>query len=183
MCVLDYNTIACGDKFGNVFVLRFPEDASDEVVTSGNSTSISRGLFDRGLLNGAPNKLELLCHYYLGEIPSAIVRGSLKPNGKEVLMISTITGGLHALIPARVKDDISFFQHLEMYMRQEYGSLCQRDHLSYRSYYQPVKLVVDGELCARFSALPSNKQRDFAANIDRTPAEIFKKLEEMREFL
>ena len=36
--------------------------------------------------------------------------------------------------------DIDFFQHLEMHMRSEQPSLCGRDHLSYRSYYFPVKV-------------------------------------------
>ena len=39
-----------------------------------------------------------------------------------------------------VTQDIDFFQHLEMHLRAEQPSLCGRDHLSYRSYYMPVKV-------------------------------------------
>ena len=49
--------------------------------------------------------------------------------------------GLSAIINAVfVTQDIDFFQHLEMHLRAEQPSLCGRDHLSYRSYYMPVKV-------------------------------------------
>ena len=41
---------------------------------------------------------------------------------------------------AFVLQDIDFFQHLEMHLRAEQPSLCGRDHISYRSYYLPVKV-------------------------------------------
>jgi splicing factor 3B subunit 3 len=52
--LLDYDTIAGGDKFGNVFVARLPSEVSDEV----DNPTGNRMLWDTGLLNGAPNKLE-----------------------------------------------------------------------------------------------------------------------------
>ena len=73
-----------------------------------------------------------------------------------------------------------FYQHLEMFLRQESTNLCQRDHLSYRSYFQPVKCVVDGDLCERYSNLPPAKQQELAQDIGRTPVEITKKLETTR---
>lgn len=180
LCIIDYATIACGDKFGNVFVLRLPDDANEDAAIGAGA---GRGWFDKGLLNGAPNKLELLNHYYVNEIPTSINKASLKQSGKEILIVSTISGGLYAFAPSRTKEEVSFFQHLEMFMRQESSNVCGRDHLSFRSYYQPVKHVLDGELCARFTALPAAKQREFAEDTDRNIAEIHKKLEEMREFL
>lgn len=41
-----------------------------------------------------------------------------------------------------ISQDIDFFQHLEMHLRAEQPSLCGRDHLSYRSYYMPVKVCI-----------------------------------------
>lgn len=38
--------------------------------------------------------------------------------------------------------DHDFFQHLEMHMRSEFPPLCGRDHLSFRSYYFPVKVGI-----------------------------------------
>lgn len=39
-----------------------------------------------------------------------------------------------------------------------YMSLVDRDHFSYRSYYAPVKNVIDGDLCERFLVLNSYEQ-------------------------
>ena len=179
LTVLDHNTVGCVDKFGNVFTLRLPDDASDEA----EAASGSNALWDHGLLNGAANKLDLLTHFYLGEAATAVQCTVLKPHGKMVMLVGTITGGLYAFAPAKTKEEVTFFQHLEMYMRQEYNSLCQRDHLSFRSYFQPVKRTIDVDLCEEFSALPFVKQRDFAEEVDRSPAEIMKKLEELRDFM
>lgn len=54
----------------------------------------------------------------------------------------------HSLPPiARVhRDDVDFFTHMEMYMRQEKPTLCGRDHISYRSYYLPAKVQSDKTL-------------------------------------
>jgi splicing factor 3B subunit 3 len=180
MCVVDYNTVACTDKFGNVFVLRLPENCNDDVAESSGG---SRLLWDQGLLNGAPNKLELLTHYYLGETATSITKCALKLQGREVLLVSTITGGVFAFVPSKSKEEASFFQHLEMFMRQEYTNLCQRDHLAYRSYFSPVKQTVDGDLCERYATLLYVKQKEFGDDVDRSPAEVIKKLEELRDFV
>merc|ERR1711920_1089454 len=58
-----------------------------------------------------------------------------------------------------------------------------RDHIMYRSYHFPVQNCVDGDLCEQFVLLPHDKQRLIASELDRTPAEIIKKLEDMRNRL
>ncbi len=40
--------------------------------------------------------------------------------------------------------------------------------------------VVDGDLCEQFSQLSADKQRAVATELDRTPGEVLKKLEDMR---
>ena len=107
----------------------------------------------------------------------------MRVQGKEVLLVSTITGGIYAFVAAKSKEEVSFFQHLEMFMRQEFTSLCQRDHLSYRSYFQPVRHTIDGDLCERFVSMSYAKQKEFADDVDRSPSEIIKKLEELRDFV
>lgn len=51
--VVDADTVAGGDKFGNVFVLRLPEDVADDVF----APSGGQMLWDQGKLNGAENKV------------------------------------------------------------------------------------------------------------------------------
>jgi len=70
-----------------------------------------------------------------------------------------------------------------MHLRQELPPLCGRDHLSYRSYYVAVKDVIDGDLCEQFSMLDAEKQKQIAEELDRTPMEVMKKLEDMRNRL
>ncbi len=89
-------------------------------------------------------------------------------------------GGIGALLPFTSREDIDFFSHLEMYMRQENPPLLGRDHLSYRSYYTPVKNVLDGDLCEQYNTLEATKQRSIAKELDRTPTEVGKKLEDIR---
>ena len=149
-------------------------------------------------------KLDLAAHYYLGETVTSLRRAALLPGAPEVLLAATVTGALHAFLPLASKEDVSFFTGLETSLRQELapggggaagagagagggglagGSLCQRDHLSFRSFYQPVRHVVDGELCERFGALGAARQAEVARSLGRSPAEVIKKLEETRHFV
>ena len=84
------------------------------------------------------------------------------------------------MVPFTSKEDVDFFQHLEMHLRGENAPICGRDHLAFRSYYSPVKNVVDGDLCETFNALPIAKRRAIAEELDRSPAEVSKKLEDIR---
>lgn len=117
-----------------------------------------------------------------------------------------------------IRQDHDFFQHLEMHMRSEFPPLCGRDHLSFRSYYFPVKVgivfthlsyfynivstaehvwkyifednknkfrhflqnVIDGDLCEQFNSMDPHKQKSVAEELDRTPPEVSKKLEDIR---
>lgn len=87
---------------------------------------------------------------------------------------------LGALVPFLNRQDVDFFQLLEMHLRMEAAPLTGRDHLAFRSYYFPVKDTIDGDLCEQFSALPADKQQSIAAELERTPGEVLKKLEDMR---
>jgi hypothetical protein len=40
--------------------------------------------------------------------------------------------------------------------------------------------ATDGDLCEQFSALPVKVQQSIAAELDRTPSEVVKKLEDFR---
>lgn len=40
--------------------------------------------------------------------------------------------------------------------------------------------MIDGDLCEHFSQLPPNKQKSIAEELEKTPGEIYKKLEEIR---
>ncbi len=96
------------------------------------------------------------------------------------MVYATLSGTVGMLVPFTSHEDHDFFQHLEMHLRAENPPLAGRDHLSYRSYYFPVKNVIDGDLCEQYNNLEPTKQKSIAEELDRTPAEVSKKLEDIR---
>lgn len=56
LVVLDPSTVAVSDKFGNVSILRLPSGVVDDVE---DDPSGNRALWDRGLLGGASQKVEV----------------------------------------------------------------------------------------------------------------------------
>uniref|UniRef100_A0A672NPY8 Cleavage/polyadenylation specificity factor A subunit C-terminal domain-containing protein n=1 Tax=Sinocyclocheilus grahami TaxID=75366 RepID=A0A672NPY8_SINGR len=55
-CLLDYDTMAAADKFGNICIVRLPPNTSDDVDEDPTG---NKALWDRGLLNGASQKVEV----------------------------------------------------------------------------------------------------------------------------
>jgi splicing factor 3B subunit 3 len=43
-----------------------------------------------------------------------------------------------------------------------------------------VRNAIDGDLCGQFPAMPAAKQKAVAEELERTPGEVLKKLEDMR---
>jgi splicing factor 3B subunit 3 len=176
-CVLDYDTVAVADKFGNLSVIRLPQGVNDEVDE--DPTGV-KSLWDRGWLGGASQKVEALASFCVGETILAMQKATLIPGLSECLVYATISGSIGVVVPFTSHEDHDFFQHLEMHMRSENPALCGRDDLSFRSYYFPAKNVIDGDLCEQFNSLEAAKQRLISEGLDRIPAEVSKKLEDIR---
>jgi len=176
-CLLDYDTVAGADKFGNITVIRLPSGVSDEVDE--DPTGV-KALWDRGLLNGASQKADIIANFHVGEVVLSLQKATLIPGGSESLVYTTITGSVGIVVPFTSHEDHEFFQHLEMHMRSENAPVCGRDHLSFRSYYYPVKNVIDGDLCEQFNSIEPGKQKGITEDLDRTPSEVSKKLEDIR---
>lgn len=174
--VLDYDTMAGADKFGNIFVIRLPSEVNEEL----EDNPMGNFLMSKQSLNGAAFKLQTLINFHVGETVNAMAKAPLFAGGTEVLIYSTLMGALGVFLPFVSREDVDFFSHLEMHMRSELPPLCGRDHLAYRSYYFPVKDVIDGDLCEQFSLLSAEKQKSIAEELDRTPSEVLKKLEVIR---
>lgn len=175
--MVDYNTVAAGDRFGNVFVNRLDSKVSDQVDDDPTGAGI---LHEKGILMGAPHKTTMLCHFHVGDLVTSIHKVSLVAGGREVLLYTGIHGTIGILVPFVSKEDVDFISTLEQHMRTEQGSLVGRDHLSWRGYYVPVKAVVDGDLCETYARLPGSKQSAIAGELDRTVGEVLKKLEQLR---
>lgn len=179
--LVDFDTIVCGDKFGNIFAGRLPAGVTEDLEKDpfGAKDKVV-GRSGESLTVGPPRKLMDIVNYHVGEIVTSIQKTTLMSGGVEVLIYSTIMGGLGILIPFTSKEDVDFFTHLEMHVRQENNPLCGRDHLAFRSYYFPVKDCIDGDLCEQYTTLDWDRQAAIGEELVRNPAEVSKKLEEMR---
>ena len=68
-CMLDYDTMAGADKFGNVNVIRLPPDTSDDVDEDPTG---NKALWDRGLLNGASQKADIVANFHIDEVATSL---------------------------------------------------------------------------------------------------------------
>eukprot|EP00049_Salpingoeca_infusionum_P019072 m.360060 g.360060 ORF g.360060 m.360060 type:complete len:1203 (-) comp18864_c0_seq1:145-3753(-) len=177
MCLLDYNTACVADKFGNVAVMRCPPDVTDSIDEDPTG---AKAFWSRGLLNGAPQKLEVLTTFYVGETIKSLQKVSLSSSASECVMYTTMSGSVGVLMPFTSKDDVEFFQNLEMHLRQEQVPLCGRDHLAFRSYYWPCKCTIDGDLCEVYNSLPSSKKSEIAEGLDLSVVEVAKQIEDFK---
>jgi splicing factor 3B subunit 3 len=115
--IVDFNTVACGDKFGNIAVMRLPPGVSEEIEkdpTAGKT--MATGAYGDTISEGAPHKLQDIVTTHIGEIVTSIQKASLVTGGAECLLYSTIMGGLGILVPFASREDVDFFTHLEMHM-------------------------------------------------------------------
>lgn len=176
--VLDYNSVAGGDKFGNICVLQLPEDVNDDLDDDPTGT---KSLWDRGWLGGASQKAENVATFHIGEIVTSIKRTPLTIGRAECILYTTVSGSIGALIPFTLKEDFEFFQTLEMQMRAEDPPLCGRDHLAFSSSYFPIKNIIDGDMCERFLALDHKTQQKIAEEMERQPGEISLQIDQMIE--
>ncbi|PVU88073.1 hypothetical protein BB559_005739 [Furculomyces boomerangus] len=150
--------------------------------------------------NEAPYKYELLAQYYIGggDIITSMQSVSWQYGGNEtgkkpVLVYTTMLGQVGAMVPlTNLQADVEFFTNLEMHMRFEQENTKNlmtsvgNDHMLYRSRISPVKNVIDGTLCEKFSSIPDDgadgttlKSR-IADSLDFSIEEIVKKLEDTR---
>jgi splicing factor 3B subunit 3 len=176
--LLDWNTVAVGDKFGNIAVLRLPRGADASTI----DLTGQRALWDSSRENATP-KLELLCQYYVGEVVTSMTRSSLVAGGPESLIYVTVSGRIGALVPFTSRADVDFYTQLEAALRREAPRPTGRDPQSYRSYYAPVMHVIDGDLCDAFNSLSHEQQSSIAEKLDLSIGDIMKKLEDTRSSL
>ncbi|GMH98623.1 hypothetical protein TrVE_jg11947 [Triparma verrucosa] len=171
MCVLDINTVAAGDRFGNVVVLRSPDNSVEETMGGSFWSKAKVPLF------------EMLCHYHTGEIVTGLKRASLISQGQEAIIYTSITGKIGALMPLKTKDDVEFFTGLQDKIRNVAPRPVLRDFAKFRGLYAPVKKVVDGDVIGLWGSLKSEAREKIAGEMERTVGEVGKKIESVTAHL
>ena len=175
--MVDYESVASGDKFGNMWIVRAPEKASQEADEESAGVHLTQ---TRNYLHGTPHRLSLVSHFYTQDIVTSITKTSLVVGGQDVILWSGISGTIGVFIPFVTREDADFFATLETHLRTEDPPLAGRDHLMYRGYYAPVKGVIDGDLCERYTLLPNDKKQMIAGELDRSVREIERKISDIR---
>lgn len=171
--MVDYESVAGGDKFGNLWLLRCPQKASEEADEDGSGAHL---IHERQYLQGSPNRLNLIAHFYPQDIPTSIQKTQLVAGGRDILVWTGLQGTIGMLIPFVSREEVDFFQTLEMQLSSQNPPLAGRDHLIYRSYYAPAKGTIDGDLCETFFLLPNDKKLMIAGELDRSVREIERKI-------
>jgi splicing factor 3B subunit 3 len=85
--MVDYTTIATGDRFGNIFVNRLDIKVSDQVDGDPTGAGI---LHEKGLFICLLHKTQLLAHFYIGNLNTSIHKDSMVASGREVLLSYTV---------------------------------------------------------------------------------------------
>lgn len=165
MTMVDHESVVGGDKFGNIWIVRCPKKTSHHI-----------GDYARNYLNGAPNRFDSVAHFFAHDIPTSIAKANLIVGGQDVLVWSGLQGTIGVLIPFVTREDAEFFHTLEMQMRNLDLSPVGRAHLMYRSYYEPIKGFIDGDLCERYRLLPAGKKQQIANELDRSVRDIERKV-------
>jgi splicing factor 3B subunit 3 len=178
--MMDYDTTVGGDKFGNLWVLRCEQKVSEASDESPDGSDL---LVDKSVLGGTAHRLNNMAEYFANDIPVSIQKTILVSGGDRIIVWAGLQGTLGVLIPFTARRQYKMFQQLELQLRQDDKSIAGRDHLSYRSYFNTVKCIIDGDLIERFLVLPSDKRASIAAQlpgIDFTPAMIDEAIWNMR---
>ncbi|KAI1869836.1 uncharacterized protein JN550_005426 [Neoarthrinium moseri] len=173
--MVDYETIAGGDKFGNVWILRCPENVSAKA-----DDPDFVGHLGREHLHGAPDRLTLISHFFTQDIPTSISKASFAIGGKDILLWTGLQGTIGVLIPLVTRSDAELFHALEAHMRTADPPVTGRDHLMYRSSYMPVKGVIDGDLCERYALLADDKKQMIADQLGHSVLEMERKISDAR---
>ncbi|EEB94465.1 hypothetical protein MPER_06713, partial [Moniliophthora perniciosa FA553] len=118
MTMVDYNTVACGDRFGNIFVNRLDPKESDQVDDDPTGAGI---LHEKGILMGAPHKTKMLAHFHVGDLVTSIHKVAMVAGGREILLYTGLHGTIGILVPFVSKEDVDFISTLEQHMRSEQG--------------------------------------------------------------
>lgn len=184
---LDSRTVIGGDKFGNIFVNRVPKAVFDQL----KDNVLMK--FQDEFLYGSASRTSKLCDFYIQDIPTSFQKGTFVVGGTESVVYTGIQGTVGLLIPLATKHEVEFMLKLETCMRkaldEEFSELSKskrainlvgREHTKFRSYYNPVKNVVDGDFVERYYELDQASKIKIAGQLDRAPREVERKLYDLR---
>lgn len=185
--MLDFRTVVGGDKFGNIFVSRLP----DELLNQLSNNALLQ--FDEDLLDAPSTRLEKICEFYIADVPTSFSKGTFVVGGTEGIVYTGLQGSVGLLIPVATKLEAELLSSLEVELRSYFSpefddfdktkqgfNLLGKDQWKFRSYFNPSKNTIDGDFAERFYEVPLAQRIRIAEKLGRTPREIEKKLYDIR---
>lgn len=199
-CLLDYDTLAGCDKFGNFFLDRLPASISESLEQDRFLAGSGVGSDAREFLLSAPEKFERLAEFHIGDVVTVMERIAWAgESGREAIWYVTVSGAIGCFLPFPTKSFAAFAQSVEKALEStslntnpQNSTICPRvdlllrSHAAYRSAFSPVKSVIDGDLVERIlgsAALSEDQQHAFAQSVDQSLSEIKRKIEDLRRLI
>ncbi|KAG7191974.1 pre-mRNA-splicing factor rse1 [Scheffersomyces spartinae] len=187
LTTLDYDTVIGGDKFGNVFVNRCGAQMSRLADEYWSKFQVDR-------LNGSSGRLTNVCEFYVNDVPTSFIKGSLIYGGEvDPIIYTAVKGTVGLLLPLSTKSEVEFLMSLELTMKKylDYNfddfnkntkgyNLLGKDHQKFRGYYNPAKNVIDGDLIERYFEQPVSIKQLVAKDMEKTIREVEKKIQDLR---
>lgn len=184
---LDNRTVIGGDKFGNLFVSRITEEVAAQL---GDNVVLNQ---QEEFLGASGSRLNKICEFYLQDIPTSFHKGSFVVGGTESIIYTGLEGTVGLLLPIATKQEVDLLIKLELLLRKYFEAnsedsgkakqgfnILGKEHVKFRSYYNPVKNVIDGDYIERFYELPQASKIKISGQLDRAPREIERKIYDLR---
>ena len=160
---LDYDTIACTDKFENLSIYTIPKN-NDNFDTSRHAIKDSMTGFltnsNDSFLHAANIKLVLMNQFHLGEIITEFqpikIKEDFDENKIKGLLYGTLAGGVGVLLQFNKKEDALFFAQMELLLREYIDEPTGRNILMAKSQYIPVKNIIDFNLISLIGLSPNS---------------------------
>ncbi|EDK44023.1 conserved hypothetical protein [Lodderomyces elongisporus NRRL YB-4239] len=223
---LDYDTIICGDKFGQISISRLDSQDSRQVDQEWSIFKARTKELGAGF-SSCVCKLHNICEFFIPDIitsfqPSRSTKkmqntnsfnaegttgygdvgvgidenvdgGNAGDSDDGCIVYTGIQGTIGVLILLLTKHEVELLFNLQLELRKlcnhdddavsgvaSWISPLGKDHLKHRSYFNPVKNIIDGDFVECYLQLLQNWKVKIGEAIDKSPNEIEKRLNDIR---
>lgn len=140
-CFVDDRTVALGDKFGGLFVVRIPE--SNRLLFPEKMDNMSDEEIDRAVEHRRDQPLVTVNSFHVGQIVTSLQ--VVQRQGATALVYCTVLGKIGALIPFPSEEDAATAVYIDPLLSEYFTSPVGRSLLHHRSRMSPKLHVVDGD--------------------------------------
>lgn len=155
VCVVDYNTVCVGDKFGNICILR-----------------VRDGPLGASAHNDAPKQLSVEACVHIGATVTSMYRSG------SAIRYGTAHGARGALLVIETESEAALLRSVERWCGTM-ASVVGRDHTKFRSTFYALKNVIDGDIC-EIAVAKQESLTQIASQVGRRPEDVVRCFDEAR---